>query len=287
MSTSGAVRGVSVLALLVMIAAPARAQPLPQEPEILKGQPLAQKTRRPRPRRPSSKRPPRRRSSPRGRQPRRGRRSSQQRCSGQVQVPIDVSLGPTFNFITGPVQQDQLAHFGGRLNLQAVLDQRFLRRNAGCIPKQYRGYARRMREARIKPIFLNLIPRELLISPRIWDTGIYGIGWNLYSVGVAPLSGEIGRLGIALGLPVKYMFIHSETLDSPTHFLRPGLEANLSVELKFTRSFLMSFGWASQVYVPQPVGGAPWEVFPLEQAIWHIGQAYFKLHVRVPYTTSL
>lgn len=227
-------------------------------------------------------------NQPRSRQPRSAGRAPT-KCPPRVTVPVDVGIGPTFNLISGPVFQDQPVHFGGRLNMYAVIDRKFLRQNWACIPPQYRGYARGVTEARIKPAFLNLIPRELIISPKIPDlnnTGIYGIGWNLFSLGLAPISDPF-RVSLTLGLPVKYMYIHSDTLGSPTHFARPGLEAMFDIEIPVSQRFLFSFGWVSQVYIPQRVGGSLLDVGPLDQSIWHIGQAFFKLHFRVPYETSI
>lgn len=239
--------------------------------------------------------PPSRKGQPRANQPRknqprpRPQPRTRKKCPPRVTVPVDVGIGPTFNLISGPVFRDQPVHFGGRLNMYAVIDRKFLRENWACIPPQYRSYARGVSEARIKPIFLNLIPRELIVSPRIPDlnnTGIYGIGWNLFSLGLAPISDPF-RVSLTFGLPVKYMFIHSTEFDSPTHFARPGLEAMFDIEIPFTQRFLFSFGWASQVFIPQRVGGSIIEFGPLNQSVWHVGQAYFKLHFRVPYETSI
>jgi|GEM_PF-605231 len=311
----------AILCSFVAIASPASAQEQPPEafsPEALAnddgliGRESAEflriervQTRKPPkqtgPRKPPPNRarvPPSRKGQPRTNQPRKNQpRNSRPRSAGRaptkcpprVTVPVDVGIGPTFNLISGPVFQDQPVHFGGRLNMYAVIDRKFLRQNWACIPPQYRGYARGVTEARIKPAFLNLIPRELIISPKIPDvnsTGIYGIGWNLFSLGLAPISDPF-RVSLNFGLPVKYMYIHSDTLDSPTHFARPGLEAMFDIEIPFSPRFLFSFGWVSQVYIPQRVGGPIIGIGPLDESIWHIGQAFFKLHFRVPYETSI
>jgi hypothetical protein len=57
----------------------------------------------------------------------------------------------------------------------------------------------------------------------------------------------------------------------------------VDLEIPFTDDLLMSLGWASQLHPPQKVGGYPWEVFPLDQTIWHSGLLYLQWHVRVPY----
>ena len=212
----------------------------------------------------------------------RGTGGSPRRRGASTSIPLDIGIGPTFNFITGPVQADQLAHFGLRLNLQAVIDKETIARNMGRVPRKYRGLAKNTDEVRVKPLLLNLVPREFIVSPKIWDTSMYGVGWNLIGVGFAPISDPV-RVSLSTGLLAKYMYISSETLPTPTHFLRPGLELMLDIEFPLSRDFLVSFGWASQVYVPQPVGGSILDVLPLDDAIWHVGQAFLKLHFRVPF----
>ena len=206
-------------------------------------------------------------------------------CRGSVTVPLDIGIGPSAHFITGLVQQDQVVHFGGRLDLNGIVSKELLREYWHCVPNQYKRYL--SGEVRVKPLVANLIPRELIISPKLRNTGIYGIAWHLFGVGTALITDPV-RLDIKVSLPViKYMYIHSDTLASPTHFLRPGAEAKVELEIPFSQDFLISFGWASQVFLPQRVGGSVMEFVPFDESIWHVGQAFLKAHFRVPYQTSL
>jgi len=54
-----------------------------------------------------------------------------------------------------------------------------------------------------------------------------------------------------------------------------------------TDSLLLSGGWSSDLFIPQPFGGAPWELEPLDDALWHLGGPFLKVHVRIPYTVAL
>ncbi len=251
---------------------------------------LAQQRQRPRGKRPQQRprtRRPKPQQRPRSKQRPRRRRRQNSRCPSTVNTPVQVGLGPSAHFITGPIQQDQIAHFGGGLALTGVMLEETMRKHWRCFPAQYRKLLRRPQEVRAKPIVANLIPSELIISPKLKNTGIYGVGWNLIGFGLAPISGPV-RFDIKLSLPLKYMYIHSDTLlDGPMHFLRPGLEGKAELEFMVTRDVLFSLGWASQLFIPQPVGGRIGELGGFQDSIWHIGQAFLKLHFRVPYESPM
>jgi hypothetical protein len=203
------------------------------------------------------------------------------RRKGPVEIPIDIGIGPAAHLITGPVFQDRPVHTGIAFSAEAILDNKALRRLKNRIPSQYRKQVLQMDELRISHM---LIPRTLYISPAIGDatTGMYGIGFRPISVGI-PLLRDPVRLELDLGLVLSYAYLHSTTLPSPTHFLRPGVDPGVELEIPFSEDFLISFGWRSQLFIPQPVGGSVLAVGPLDEAIWHIGQGFLKLHFRFPY----
>lgn len=218
---------------------------------------------------------------------RRSRRSA--RASKTVAVPVDLGIAPTFNFITGPVQSDQLFHTGLRFNLEAVIDNAMIRQNINRVPRSYRKRALKMTEFRmdVRPWY---VPQTLVISPKIGnsDTGIYGVGFSPLGIGLALTPSPV-RLSVGASAVLKYMFIHSDTLESPTHFLRPGVEVNADFEFPIVpKVFYLSLGWASQVYIPQKVGALPWEgTISLDESIWHVGQAYLMAHIRFPYNKTM
>lgn len=209
--------------------------------------------------------------------------------SRDVIVPIDVGIAPTFNFISGVVQGDQLFHTGLRISVEAVLSQKLIRQNINKVPKKYRKMVARSTEIRmdVTPWY---VPQSLVISPKIGDgnTGIYGVAFNPLGVGLTLTPSPL-RFSLGAGAMLKYMFIHSDTLPSPTHFIRPGIELNADFEFPIVPDvFYLSLGWGSQFYIPQKVGALPWEVpTGIKDSIWHVGQAYLMAHFRFPYTKSL
>ena len=112
---------------------------------------------------------------------------------------------------------------------------------------------------------------------------MYGANWRLLSVGL-PLM-RVFDLGT--GLNLSYAYFGGSESNSEMHFLRPGLDLTANLEIPFSKSFLVSLGWASTFYPPQPVGGDIGSWGNLDESIWHIGQAYLRLHFRIPYTVRL
>jgi hypothetical protein len=199
----------------------------------------------------------------------------------RVTVPLDVGVGPAAYFISGPVYRDQPLHTGVKISLQAVLDRAWLRRNQAAIPRSYRKQAQQVEEIRISPSLF--IPDALIISPKVRDTGLYGLTWRPLGLNVPLATGRFS-LNLGAGLLLTYAYLFSDTLDD-THFLRPGLDLGARAEVELTQSFLVSAGWSSGLYIPQKLGS--FGTGPLSESMFHLGQAHLQLHVRFPYTTRL
>jgi hypothetical protein len=201
--------------------------------------------------------------------------------AARVTVPVDVGFGPSALLITGPVFDDQPIHYGLKINVEAVIDQAWIRKNQRVVPKKYRGAAKNVKEMRISPSIF--IPDHFFISPKLQNTGIYGVTWR--PIGLVHSMGEgAARLRLGAGLLATYAFLHSDVLPT-THFVRPGLDLMAQFELMATKNFGVSLGWASGFYVPQKLGSL--ELAPLNESMWHVGQAFFKFHIRFPYTVNL
>lgn len=205
---------------------------------------------------------------------------------GPLEVPIDVGLGPVLLWGNPPVGTDQLAHFALGIEAAAVVDQALIRRFERQIPPGLRRQAQALGEVRVRPWWLALVPELLVVSPQIWNTGMYGAVWRPFGVGLTFLDKPV-RVSTNAALDLAYLFIHSRTLPEPTHFLRPGVNLKLDVEVPLSETLLVSTGWSSDLFVPQPLGGSPLEVLPLDAALWHLGGPYLLLHYRFPLELSL
>lgn len=210
-----------------------------------------------------------------------------------VTVPVDVGVGPAGYLVSGPVADDQPLHAGLKVSIQAIIDQATIRAHQNRIPSRYRQQAMRMTEVRYSPSIF--IPDALIISPRIRNTGIYGITWRPISIGLPLVDASPVRLRLAAGLVLTYAYLYSDLPSLPTtHFVRPGIDAGAELEIAILPGFLMSCGWASGFYLPQGLGTLGMGPFgdsqgyaALKQTLWHFGQGFVKLHVRFPYTANL
>ena len=210
-----------------------------------------------------------------------------------ITVPADVGVGPAAYILSGPVADDQPVHAGLKISIQAIIDQATLRAHQDRIPPNLRSQALQMSEVRYSPSVF--IPDALIISPKIRNTGIYGVTWRPISIGLPLIDADPVRLRLAAGLLLTYAYLYSDLPALPaTHFIRPGLDIGAELEVALTDSFLISGGWSSGFYIPQGLGtlgmgpyGESHDWAGLRQTLWHFGQGFVKLHIRFPYTANL
>jgi hypothetical protein len=235
--------------------------------------------------------------SKRSRRSRRSRRSKRNRGRGprEVTATVDVAAGPSLfafgnpfqgdQILSGPVFEDQPIHYGLRFDAAAIIDYEFYKKNRDLVPSKYRGMFKPDTEIRYAPAAVALIPRNLYISPKTKNTGVYGATWELLGVGVSLLKSSSTKLGVGASLLATYAYIDSDVFES-THFLRPGISLGLDLGTMFTDTVGMSVGWDSNFYLPQDIGGGILEGGS-DDALWHIGEAFLMFHYRFPYTTRI
>ncbi len=213
----------------------------------------------------------------------------------RVTVPVDVGIGPALYHGPGPLFANDSVfgagpgtHLGLKIEVAAILSNKIIRENINRVPRAYRNRAKRMDQVRYGPSIF--IPDALFISPDLGGVGMYGVTWRPYSLGMT-LNKRQPRVTLSAGLLVTAALAHGARLPQTTFFLRPGLDLALDVEIPITRSFLVSLGYAGQLYVPQVVGGGFFEVgfdaATRARSIWAMGQLYVRLHFRFPYTANI
>lgn len=214
-------------------------------------------------------------------------------------VPVDIGVGPAVFMLFGPFKEDQQLHYGVKLSVKAIIAPEVIKRHRHKIPKKYRKYVSGKNEIRYSPSIF--IPDHIIISPKTENTGIYGTSLKPIELSIPLLKKP--RLAVGLGVLLTYMFVDAdaggvnakreddfrpEQDEAFTmHFFRPGLDLNASLEIPFTDSFLVDFGWSSAFYPPQKINGDFFEWGELDDSIWHVGQAWMRLHFRFPYEASI
>lgn len=208
-----------------------------------------------------------------------------------VTVPVEVATGPSFFQLDHPriggepnaLAEDQPWHFGWRLEIAAVIDREWAREHPEYVSPRQRARIEDIGEVRFSPAVLSLIPRSLFISPPVWETGLYGATWEFLHAGIGA-NFDSARLGVGGGLIFSYAFMHSETLPSPYHFVRPGLNLGASFYVPVAETAGFSLGWDSHAYIPQAIGGGVFDFSGDLGTLWHIGEAYLMFHYVFPYS---
>ena len=178
------------------------------------------------------------------------------RRAGKASIPVQIGIGPAVHMITGPVQADQLLHFGLKTYKSAIIDNETIRANKNMIPKKFRSSIMKAREIRISPMVLALIPDTIFISPKYNNTQMYGAVFRPIGIGIAPLSNNWFRFDVNAGLLAMYAFLES---DNPkigkNHLLDIGLDAKAAVEFKggHQKRFLARRAGLSPAQLPFPL----------------------------------
>jgi len=229
--------------------------------------------------------------------PRRKRHGHRRRApSGPLTVPVEVGVGP-IALVPSPVLLGDQPVFGGvRIEVAAVVDRALLRAHAGQLPPWARGVAGSLNEVKVRPSYLALLPEELVISPQLQNTGMYGAIWRPFGVGIGLVDTPGFRVRAGAAVDAVALVVHSTAVgvdagapggtQSITVVLRPGLNATLAAEVPLSKEWLVSAGWSSDFFVPQALGRPPWEMFPVEDALFHLGGPYVMVHGRFPYTVG-
>jgi hypothetical protein len=203
-----------------------------------------------------------------------------------AEIPVEVGWGPIALIPNPPATFDQVAYAGLQLQMAAVVDQALIRRHRSQIPAWARGTASRMNEIRVRPWWLALVPEVLVVSPAIWNTGLYGGIWRPFGLGLNLVDTERFDVHVEADVDFVALYMHSSTLGggsvaapSSTFVLRPGVHLALSGELLVTNELRLSAGWSSDLFVPQALGRSIFEVGP-DNSLWHLGGPFLLIQHR-------
>lgn len=223
------------------------------------------------------------------------KKKKKKKASSSITVPVDVGIGPTANQWFGTIGTDQQFHWGLKMDLAAIIDQKTIRANKHRIPKKYRGMASKMKEVVYRPFWY--LPDSLLLSPETGNGQMWGVTFRPMGLGLSLIDSGFLKLSLSAGLVLTCahmsndLWISKHSYDSDSMwFLRPGANVKATLLLKLSKSFLVSLGYDAFAYVPQTLGRDFWEEVGenlMEDSAWLNGQAFVMLHFRFPYTTRL
>lgn len=213
----------------------------------------------------------------------------------EAEIPVQVGIGPAGYLLGGPsidevgwegrLFDDQPIHTGLRLSIAAVVSSDLVDEHPGMVPRQHRATLREMGEVRIRPGILMVIPTDIYLSPPVNNTQMWGATWSAIGIGVA-LTQEPVRFSASGSVIGSLKYLQSEVLpEDHFFFARPGVELQLDFEVPVDDQFLLSFGWASKVYIPQDLDGNVADIGEFDgDSLWHVGQFYLQGNFRFPYT---
>ncbi len=203
-----------------------------------------------------------------------------------TEIPVEVGWGPIALIPNPPATFDQVAYAGLQLQLAAVVDQAFIRRHRAQIPAWARSTASRLTEVRVRPWWLVLVPEVFVVSPAIWNTGLYGGIWRPLGLGLDLVDTEHFDVHVEADVDLVALYMHSSTLGggslaapSSTLVLRPGVHLGVAGEVLVTKELRLSAGWSSDLFVPQALGRSIFEVGP-DNSLWHLGGPFLLIQHR-------
>lgn len=217
-----------------------------------------------------------------------------------AQVPVQVGVAPTGIMLGGPalslsefgfegrLLEDRMIHTGLRLDVTAIITAELVRKHRQMVPRKALKHILDAGEVRFSPSILRLLPTTLYLSPPVMGNAqAWGATWSLVGAGLAKGFGNF-RPSLGGSVIATLMYINSPSLAAQHYFfIRPGVELNLDLEFQLIEQFLVSVGWASQVYLPQTLTEAGAAMLGTggfdRDSLWHIGQFYVQFHFRVPY----
>ncbi len=167
-----------------------------------------------------------------------------------VEVPFNVGIGPTVFWIPGVAARE--FHTGFNLALYGVITPQTLQDNKEKIPLKYRRYLNTMREVRLAPLWMILVPQYVIASPASLgsDDALYGAIWSLLSVGPEFISKRYMVLEGKFSPTVSYLHVDSDDNEQTENLVGVGCMLSLSLTYTITENFLLAFSYGHLLQLP-------------------------------------
>jgi hypothetical protein len=196
----------------------------------------------------------------------------------EIEVPINVGIGPALFWIPGVV--DRELHTGAQLELYAVLTPKILQENKNKIPEKYRKFVNMKEEMYISPLWLALIPKYIVISPRE-ENSIYGGLWSLLGISINFWKTQQIKLSGALNLPtLTYLYASERSEPNAQHILGAGAMLNIENRVQFSENFLTTLAYGHNFNIPFLTTGTGERWF-------HTGVLSLVFHIRFNVTQKI
>jgi len=173
----------------------------------------------------------------------------------EVEVPINIGVGPAFFWIPGVV--DRELHPGAKFDLYAVITPKIMHENENKIPKKYKKLVNMDEEMHISPLWMAIVPKYLIISPGA-ESSIYGGLWSILGISEIFLSNNFTKLEANLLLPtISYLYATDAKKNAPDtqHLFGIGAMLRLANTITFSEKFLTTLAYGHNFNLPLPTLG--------------------------------
>jgi len=173
-----------------------------------------------------------------------------------VEVPINIGVGPAFFWIPGVVGRD--LHLGAKFDLYAVITPKMLHEHQNKIPAKYKKYVNMEEEMHVTMLWMTLIPKYLIISPGPEAEGsIYGGLWSIIGISGNFFKNNLIELKGEAVLPtISYIYTNAPKNDPHTqHLFGIGAMLRLGNTIKFSENFLATLAYGHNFNLPLPTLG--------------------------------
>lgn len=163
---------------------------------------------------------------------------SQGKAKKEVEIPINIGVGPALFWIPGVV--DRELHTGAQIELYAAITPKVLQENKDKIPKKYQKYVSMEDEIRIRPLWLGLIPRYIVISPGE-ESSMYGAIWSFFGLGINLWKVSILKSDLSVNLPsINYLYAYGDGNPDSQHIVGAGGFLKFENTMHFSDNFLLT-----------------------------------------------
>jgi hypothetical protein len=211
--------------------------------------------------------------------------------SREVEVPVNIGVGPTAHIFYGLLQEEQLAFSGFELDLYAVITPELIKANRHRIPKKYKSKADGIKgEVHLTPGWLMLLPEYLFISPPVFGTSAqaYGAGWTFFGITQPLIQGDWGHINVHAKLPtISVFWVDADILQQSRLILGLGVSPGAEFKYRFSETFHLQLKYAHNLYIPFEGGTSLVAKSGNSEFLIQHGSLSLLLNFRFPYTHQL
>jgi len=166
----------------------------------------------------------------------------------EIEIPVNIGIGPALFWIPGVV--DRELHTGAQLELYAAITPKVLQENKNKIPKKYQKYVSMEDELHIRPLWLGLIPKYIVISPGE-ENSMYGAIWSFFGLGINLWKNKLIKSDLSVNLPsITYLYAYGDNDPDSQHIVGAGGLLKFENTFHFSESFLATLAYAHNFNIP-------------------------------------